>query len=560
MSCEELPMASATIKKLEKSLILYRWISFGLIVLIYFLQQDAKISPVILFAIILFMFFYNLLITLFYTRLFKEIRRYPCLLGLDICICTFMIYTSGGWRSPFYLYALSPLLVAGYIYKTKMVFIWAGILSGLYYLSLLLNGYTLQRVFQMGILNDYILHYASFFFVAFFFTLFFATVEELEESIIAQNLCQTRLLSFYKVFGAISSTLQLKKILSLVVSNTYELTKPKKTVLVLFVEGCDLQIDSDSIVVRDNGRVYSDPDSRAHIERLLPYIAEKEEIVLVTRESLALEGCLIFEDIESVLCVPLICKGNYQGLVISFNPSCGKSEDDLAFLKILGALASTSIENARLIKKKQNLMISEERNRIARDMHDGLAQSLFSLVLNLEVCSRLIESRPEVVKKKLSELGEFASHSLTKTRQYIYDLCPAEICALGLSKALDNYTKEFTCVNGVKANFKATGCQRKLSEDIEKGLYYVAQEALSNARRHAHAKNVDVELSYSDKRITLSVKDDGMGCDIETINRSLTRQKRGISNIKERAGDLGGRCEIVGKKDNGTYVKVEIPL
>lgn len=556
---------TARSEKIENCLIFYRWITLGLVGIFLFGELLGRPAPhhtnssgVIILVVSAIL--YNLLLTAYSTQVFAKLKRYPLLLSIDVIISALLIVATGGFVSSFYLYGLSPILIGAYTHKMRGALVSATVLSILYHLSLYANGNSLRQLMQLDVLNQYIIQFAGFFLVAFFFSLPLLLIDDLEQETHTQDLCKQRLLSFYDVAGAINSSLQLKKVLNLVVNNAHELAKADTTALALFTKGQDLEIEPRSIVVRDNGQAHLSPELKEYLEDLRMYICDAKPVFL-RQKDLTTKSSSFAQDAELLINVPLIRKGRRQGMLILVNPQIEKDSDDFMLLSVLAGLASVAIENAQLVEKTQNLMILEERNRIARDMHDGLAQSLFSMVLNLEVCTRLVDSRPSLVKEKLIELQKMASRNLREMRQYIYDLCPSELRQMGLCGALDMYTKEFTSVNGLIADFEIIGKAKRLSEDIEKALYYIAQEALSNARRHAHAEFVSVQLSYSDDHIALRIEDDGRGFEARKIqNNAVTMYGRGLSNIEKRVSVLGGAYSVFGEIGSGTRVEVKIPL
>lgn len=561
MSSRVLSKNFFAIKRIEDCFVLYRWLSLGLAVILSIVGNNNGITLLNLGAAFSIAFILNLFLTVYSSNCIEKVKKYPYLLGLDILICASLLYLTGGWRSPFYAYAINPILVGAYIQQFKGAFVSA---TGLGLLALIFQyfgSYDISEPLRMETLPRFAAIPVGLFLVASFSAIYFNVLDNLREELDLEKTQNERILAFYKACGAINSSLQLKKVLNLAVSNAYDLTDSKSAVLGLFYEEEGLEIDPNTILVRDNGKVYHDAELKNQVDGFVKYTAENNGPVLLNSADLEQDYLFGSSNIDSLICLPLVRKGKYIGLMACINPKSSANLNSLMLLEILGNLASAAIENARLLEKGQNLMIVEERNRIARDMHDGLAQSLFSLILNIEVCEKLFDSKPELVKQKIADLKKLAEHNLAGTRQYIYDLCPGDLKKLGLPKALDVYTKEFTSINGLKADFEIAGARKNLPQDIEKALYYITQEALSNARKHARAKNVCVQLSYSDRRVILSIEDDGHGFDVdETLTRIVDWKRKGLSNIRKRAKMLGGECTIDSDQWKGTRIEIVIPV
>jgi signal transduction histidine kinase len=263
----------------------------------------------------------------------------------------------------------------------------------------------------------------------------------------------------------------------------------------------------------------------------------------------------------TLACVPIRARDRVIGLLSAINSRARSfSEEQITLLAVLGAFAGASIENARLREQSECALLAGERNRIAKEMHDGLAQSLFSAALSMEVCKRRLRTAPGDVEEKLGETQQLLSESITELRRYIYDLRPLSLERLGLAGALRSKVDEVVRGSRLTAEFRASGHQRPLPPSAETCLYRVTQEAVANTMKHANAASVIVSLTYTDEGVELVVQDDGQGFDLEQA-AALAEAGRslGLCSMRDRIAAEDGQLRIQAKPATGTRVRVNLP-
>jgi len=264
---------------------------------------------------------------------------------------------------------------------------------------------------------------------------------------------------------------------------------------------------------------------------------------------------------ESLLAAPLAVEAQRIGVITITKP--GKSQftdEDLRLLKIISAQAAVIIQNARLREETQRLMIADERNRIARDMHDGVAQSLYSIALNLQVCLKLLRTRPEAIRDKLLGLQSLASESLTEVRKYIFGLRPSILEEYGLPMAIERSLEEFERVHGIKGTFQRSGVRQVLAPGVEREVFGVLQEALANVMKHSGASEVVVRLDIRGDRGRLSIQDNGSGFDVDqAIAGTRNGQSLGLTSMRERVQSIGGTLTVTSKEGEGSTLVVDVP-
>lgn len=204
----------------------------------------------------------------------------------------------------------------------------------------------------------------------------------------------------------------------------------------------------------------------------------------------------------------------------------------------------------------------DERYRLAREIHDGPAQSLANIVLRAEVCERLLEAgRPEA-QQEVSQLKLLVREALREVRRIIYDLRPGILAELGLIPTLERYFEYMREHNGTEVALQVDGhFDVRLASTLEVGLFRIVQEAVTNAWRHAQATRIDVRFRFQPERIEVTISDDGIGFDVEAVLAELHRRPSfGLTGMHERVELLGGELTIESAIDRGTTIRILVPL
>lgn len=213
--------------------------------------------------------------------------------------------------------------------------------------------------------------------------------------------------------------------------------------------------------------------------------------------------------------------------------------------------------NLELQRKAQEaeLAAQQERDRVAREIHDGVAQSVYALSLNLETAAELADREEGPLRQRLGNLVTLSTQTLLEIRQYIFDIKPLLSGESDLNAVAENQVKEFRTVARIPTELSVTGRPGRLPVTAATGLYRILQEALANVLKHADASRVDVTLSFDEDEVRLSVSDDGVGVDLDGAAPGY-----GLENMRQRAEELGGRVEIFGENGVGTTVDVTLPV
>src|SRR5215207_5556648 len=232
------------------------------------------------------------------------------------------------------------------------------------------------------------------------------------------------------------------------------------------------------------------------------------------------------------------------------------SSEDLQLLYTIGDLLSIAVERARLFARSTLLGAVEERNRLAREIHDTLAQGLTATALQLESADALLEAGSEGAHEPLRRALSLTRSNLEEARRSVLDLRASPLEGRPLSEALKGLVDRWEVETGINARYAAVNGSRPLPPSVEAALYRICQEALTNVGRHAGAGRVSVRLVATPEQVQLSVEDDGRGFDPSGVSGD----HHGLVGMRERAEMLGGVLGVRSGAGEGTRVEATVPL
>ena len=202
--------------------------------------------------------------------------------------------------------------------------------------------------------------------------------------------------------------------------------------------------------------------------------------------------------------------------------------------------------------------VIEERNRMAREIHDTLAQEFAGILLHLEAAGGSDKARRDNVSECLARARELAKCGLEDARRMLLGLRPKSLEGTHLADALKQLAERFSRDCGIDCTFGMSGRMQKFPEDIENELYRVAQEALCNVRKHSRARSVSIFLSYRSAGVVLGIKDNGQG--FVAPPHQAGAHGFGLPTMRDRAHRLGGRMDINTAPGAGTELRMTVPL
>jgi signal transduction histidine kinase/DNA-binding NarL/FixJ family response regulator len=259
------------------------------------------------------------------------------------------------------------------------------------------------------------------------------------------------------------------------------------------------------------------------------------------------------------LALPIFWQGRITGVfgICAADPARRFTEEDIDVLALFAKHAAIAIENAHLYHQSRELAVTEERNRLAREIHDTLAQSLTGMVLQIQVVEDLIDGAPAQARAELRSLQATARATLEEARRSVWGLRPPVLEDASLVEALERLMRESAAAGGFSGSVRVTGRPRPLLPSVEAGLYRVAQEALANVVRHARARGALVQLRFEAGDVALVVNDDGRGIDWD--RPPAPDGGFGLTSMSERARLMGGALTVESAPGAGTRLEARVP-
>ena len=257
--------------------------------------------------------------------------------------------------------------------------------------------------------------------------------------------------------------------------------------------------------------------------------------------------------------IPLYAQDKKLGVMNVASPDWRSlSPEDLQLLYTIGDLLSIAVERARLFAQSTQLGAAQERNRLAREIHDTLAQGLTATALQLESADALLDadSDAEPAREPLQRALSLTQSNLEEARRSVLDLRAAPLEERPLSEALRTLLERWEAETGVNVVFRVVNGALPLSPRVETALYRICQEALNNVARHSGAGRVTVRLVATPEQVLLTVEDDGRGFDASEVHEG----RYGLVGMNERARTLGGDLDVRSSPSAGTRVEVTVPL
>ena len=258
---------------------------------------------------------------------------------------------------------------------------------------------------------------------------------------------------------------------------------------------------------------------------------------------------------DVVYSLPLISRGQALGAIFfCFLPNQEPSEDEKVFLRAVADQAAVAVENARLFSEVRGKAALEERQRLARELHDSVSQALYGIALGVETARELLPDDPERAAEPLDYATTLAEAGMTEMRALIFELRPESLEKEGLVAALEKQAAAVQARHGIKVEAEL-GKEPEVSLEVKEALYRVAQEALHNTVKHARSANVKLKLEELPEGYTLGISDDGVGFDA----RNDFPGHLGLKSMRERATRLGGTLEVASEPGHGVSIIARVP-
>ena len=392
-----------------------------------------------------------------------------------------------------------------------------------------------------------------------------------ELAVTQQRLSQLGLL--YQVGQAMASTFDLNKLLNDTLQLTTSVIDAAASVLMLIDE------PSNELVFEVTHGVEEVVVPRKKIgldEGIAGWVATHAEPVIVndvnrdsrfSQEADARIGSLT----RSIAAVPLQIKGKTIGILEVLNKfsTDGFDEEDLRLMLTLATQAAIAIENARLYQSLREerdriIQVQEDvRKELSRKLHDGTVQLLAAIAMNVEHIGRLLKLKPEAVFAELDALRKLVHQATREARIVLFELRPVILESQGLVPALRSYVNQLDS-DECAVHLDVSNFRQQLDPKVAGTIFSIVQEAINNVKKHAHARNVWLNLAVDRDQLVLGIKDDGQGFDVKAVERDYDqRGSFGLLNMHERAELIDGFLAIESSQvepERGTVVTLRVPL
>jgi signal transduction histidine kinase len=384
-----------------------------------------------------------------------------------------------------------------------------------------------------------------------------------------------RLRAIYELTSTLTATLSYKRVLDSALDMGYTALNPdsedqnevKLVSAVLLFKGDKLRVGS--------ARRFTNADMKvtlAGAEGILKRLFDEGEPVLSSNVGydselgriIALRSC------TSAYCFPLRSGFNVYGAMLFAHPDPNYFNPDRCnLMDIIGRQAVIAIQNARLYQdliEERNRMIEvheEARKKLARDLHDGPTQSVAAMAMRINLVRRMIQKNTGNASEELVKIEELAHRTTKEIRHMLFTLRPLILESQGLGAALQSMAEKMRETFGQEV---AINIDKNLSDQLEMGkqgvIFYIIEEAVNNARKHAKAAIINVRLALMEQGIALlEISDNGVGFDVQAIHQAYDKRgSLGMVNLRERTELVNGLLNIDSAPGKGTRVQVYIPL
>ncbi|MRG86488.1 GAF domain-containing sensor histidine kinase [Salinibacillus xinjiangensis] len=330
-----------------------------------------------------------------------------------------------------------------------------------------------------------------------------------------------------------------------------------------------LDVDACILWIKQNGewvRGYVDGNIQPNIYLSKSELAEfdqvKEPIYYENKKKNSVIAAKSFHsDIQAFVYTPLVIEGETLGMfVVGRSRTKSFMKDDIQSIATLANQLAVAIKTKSLIEKQEQLIIVEERNRIAREIHDGVAQTLAGAIMKLETAERKYRSNKQETFILLQDSIQKMRLILKEVRDSIYALRPNPTSRITLSSAIMQKINSIENDHDLEVSFDIRGEEKELSSLVEKVMYETFQEAMQNSIKHSRATKIHVLLSYQTEHILLKVTDNGVGFSLyQAMIKARNHPHYGILNINEAADKINASLQIDSKEGKGTDVTLTVP-
>jgi len=559
-------------RRVFRLLVLYRWISLiPPLIYVFVTYADGRVGfqrgvMALVTAVCL-----NAAISLFPTQLNRALQSRPWLLLIDLFIIANLMAITGGWRSPYYLYALNPLMVAAFFFQLRGALIATTVFVPLYLLAVLTG------VWAYGETPDWfvvLVNIIGFYLISGTFGYAAKLLDRLRTT--SQDLTQTN-----EELAAAHQDLEALYALTASLHSAVDVEAVQEMVLTAVTTdfGCERAViglvdPQENVITGWLGRVQNGPAGGTKLLThqaklpLTPSGGLAAESVLAGRICQATEehctpdnwlnthfgmsGCLI---------VPLRWGLQPVGVMMVDLAEGDGEETRRRSLEVIAQQTAVTLGMMMTRQRRaRETAVQEERARIAMDIHDSVSQSLFGIVFTLDGAIKMLPEKPEAALPALQQALQTAEAVRREIRRTIHDIWPEEMTAEAFAADLRHYATDVLQANNLRIRFDIRGDFGALSARARRSLYRISQEALTNIVYYAAASQASVCVDVANGRAILSIRDNGRGFEPEVaLAQEHGREHFGLRGMQERTRSLGGTCDIFSQPGAGTSIIIDIP-
>ena len=555
-----------------------RWIVLaGLVASLALNDQLVHLSAWTLVLIIL----WNILLSIL-AGLSMRLRRYHrrIVLGVDFLLAGLFFWSQGGLASPVAWVGLLPILTGAIYFEMLGAFIAAGSFAVLQYFvsrELFVTGSLIAASSRVALtlLFGLLAGLAGRFTMRRIRT---ARQFRLDKEERLRHMESERLRAIYELTSTMTATLSYKRVLDSALDLGYNALNPtadpdepktdeRLVSAVLLFKGDELRIGS--------ARRFTNADLRVSLvgkEGVLKRVVDDGEAVLTQDVGydpelgriIALRSCTV------AYCFPLRSGFNVYGAMLFAHPDQNYfTQERRGLLDIIGRQAVIAVQNARLyqdlVEEKERMVeVQEEaRKKLARDLHDGPTQSVAAMAMRINLVRRMMKKDVKGAEDELQKIEELAHRTTKEIRHMLFTLRPLILESQGLNAALQAMAEKMRETFGQNVIINV---DESVTENLEMGkqgvIFYIIEEAATNARKHANALHIWVRLRPFETNIALlEIEDDGLGFDVEAVNKSYDKRgSLGMVNLRERTELVNGLLNVDSAPGKGARIQVYIPL
>ncbi len=547
-------------------LLIFRWASLlPAFVMLFLGGQRYLLSPALVFGIAVLV---NASISLFHHALNQWVNEHPAVMGIDLLFSAGLLTVSGGSQSPYYLYALSPLLAGAFFFQ----------LRGALFISLSFTPlYLLSNYFQALASFDGVelmTQLAGIWLIPILFAYPSTLLKGINRAREELSNARDELAQKHENLATAHRQLEIIHDLTVLLQAAPDLISVQERVLGAVTT--DLGFSKAVVALVDPSReelggwlVYPAEESFPSVQPLQLKVENGAVFkALLDRDAFTTNDETLVQnaDLNNWLrqtrwfVIPLYLREHPVGLLLVEESGLTK-ERESTLMTVANQAALALGTTILCIDRARRLAVETERNRIARDIHDTVAQSLFGIVYSLDACINMLPLQANEVKNELIELRSLASGAHDEVRRSIFDLWPSTLTLEVFISDLKSYVNQCCRPRTFKIDFKTTGDFNSLSPGLRRTIYRMAQETLANSARHSGADTAQVCMHIAKDQVYINIEDEGRGFDVfAALERSHSREHFGLRGINERVRAMGGECEILSRPNAGTRVIITLPV